>query len=151
MESLRANTVFLSLFRLVCIVITASIIAYNISLYSQDEDLTEVSYQMYNQDEEGIYPGITICVATPFRSKELELYGAGINKTTYENFLRGRLWDDRMLRVNFHSVTIDIRDYLIEACIKQKFNGDCLNFDPKIETKFTREHLLQYIKDHKHI
>lgn len=136
MKSLRSNTVFLSLFRLVCIVITASIIAYNISLYSQDEDLTEVSYQMYNQDEEGIYPGITICVATPFRNKELEMYGARINKTTYGNFLRGRLWDDRMLRVNFDSVTMDIKDYLIEACIKQKFNGDCLNFDPEIETFF---------------
>ena len=136
MDPPRFNTLVLSLFQLVCIILTVSIITYNIILYSQDEDLTEVSYKMYNQDEESIYPGITICVDAPFRGKELEAYGTGINKTTYEHFLRGRLWDDRMLSIEFNSITIDIKDYLIEACIKRKFNGDCLKFIPGIETFF---------------
>ena len=136
MESPRLNTLILSLFQLVCIVLTVSIITYNIILYSEDEDLTEVSYKMYNQDEESIYPGITICVDKPFQSDKLLAHGDGINKTTYEKFLRGRLWDDRMLKINFDSITIDIKEYLIEACIKRKFNGECTQFNPKIDTFF---------------
>ena len=136
MEPPRFDKLVLSLFQLVCVIITVSIITYNVILYSEDEDLTEVSFKMYNQDEESIYPGITICIDKPFKTIKLEEFGEGINKTTYENFLRGRLWDDRMLNIDFDSVTIDIKDYLIEACIKRKFNGNCLKFDPDIDTFF---------------
>ena len=136
MEHPRFNTLVLSLFQFVCVITTASIITYNIILYSENEDLTEVSFKMYNQDEESIYPGITICIDKPFQANKLEKFGEGINKTTYENFLRGRLWDDRMQKINFDSVIIDIKDYLIEACIKRKFNGNCSKFDPKIDLFF---------------
>ena len=136
MESPRVNTVVSSLFQFVCVIITVSIITYNIILYSEDEDLTEVSFKMYNQDEESIYPGITICIDKPFQASKLDKFGEGINKTAYENFLRGRLWDDRMLQINFDSAIIDIKDYLIEACIKRKFNGNCLKFHPRIDLFF---------------
>ena len=85
MESPRVNTVVVSLFQLVCVIITVSIITYNIILYSEDEDLTEVSFKMYNQDEESIYPGITICIDKPFQASRLDKFGERINKTTYEN------------------------------------------------------------------
>ena len=83
MESPRVNTVVSSLFQFVCVIITVSIITYNIILYSEDEDLTEVSFKMYNQDEESIYPGITICIDKPFQASELEDFGKGINTCSY--------------------------------------------------------------------
>ena len=79
------DTPFLNtLYQLVCITLAISIVTYNIILYSHDEDLTEVSYKFYNQEDESIYPSITICVDDPFKSKELGAYG--VNKTNYENF-----------------------------------------------------------------
>jgi len=136
MGHFRSNILVLSLFRFVCMILTVSFVTYNIILYSEDEDLTEVSFKMYNQDEESIYPGITICIDKPFEFNKLEKFGMGSNKTTYKHFLQGRLWDDRLLKINFDSVVMDIKDYLIEACIKTKFNGKCLNFDPQISTFF---------------
>ena len=77
---------------------------------------------MYNQDEESIYPGMTICIDKPFETYKLKSFGSGINKTTYKQFIQGRLRDERMLNINFDSVVIDMKDYLIQACIKPQFN-----------------------------
>ena len=86
-------------------------------MYSRDEDITEISYKFYNQEDESFYPTITICVDDPFKSKELGAYG--VNKTNYKNFLRGQLLENRMLQINFESVIIDqyflgedIKDYI---------------------------------------
>ena len=38
--------------------------------------------------------------------------------------------------INFNSVIIDIRDVLIEACVKKKFNSECLKFEPEIDEFF---------------
>ena len=116
--------------------LTVAFVSYNIHLYSEDEDLTEVAFKMYNQDEESIYPGITICIDKPFETYKLKKFGKGINKTAYKQFIQGRLWDERMLKINLDSVVIDIKDYLIEACIKSHFNGKCVRFDPEISSFF---------------
>ena len=136
MGHFRSNILVLSLFRFVCMMLTISFVTYNIILYSEDEDLTEVSFKMYNQDEESIYPGITLCVDKPFETYKLKKFGKGINKTAYKQFIQGRLWDERMLKINLDSVVIDIKDYLIEACIKSHFNGKCVKFDPEISSFF---------------
>ena len=136
MGNFRSDKLVLSLFRFVCKMLTLSLVTFNIILYFEDEDLTEISFKMYNQDEESIYPGITICIDKPFDNNKLEKFGEGSNKTMYTQFLQGRMWDDRMLKINFDSVVIDIKDYLIEACIKTEFNGKCLEFDPQITSFF---------------
>ena len=122
----------ISTYQLFCVLIALLLVMYNIFVYFKDEDVTEVTYKVYNEDEESIHPEITICVDSPWRHKQLNAYGKGINKTTYEGFLRGRLWDDRMLDVDFDKVTIDIKDYLLDTCIKQNFQGDCLTINPTI-------------------
>ena len=113
MDSSRVKNIVLSSFHGVCIVLTVLIVSYNILLYLEDEDLTEVSYKMYNQDDESIYPGITICLRSPFQNKKLEAYGSGINRTTYEEFLRGHLWDERMLAIDYDNVTVSFANNLL--------------------------------------
>ena len=136
MDHRECNNMVFIVFHVLCIILTVLMVTYNVILYSADEDLSEVSYKMYNEDEESAFPGITICIASPFESKKLEAYGMGIDKSTYQKFLRGQLWEEQMLKINFQNVTLNINDYLIEACIKQTFNGHCLNFDPYIDTFF---------------
>ena len=62
MKRFQKSKLLLSLFKIVCMLLTVSFVSYNIHLYSEDDDLTEVSFKMYNQDEESIYPGMTICI-----------------------------------------------------------------------------------------
>ena len=84
----RFITVVFSLFQILCITITLSFIIYNVIVYSKNDDVTEVSYKMYTQDTESIYPAITICTSDAFSSEKLKEYGEGINETTYGNFLK---------------------------------------------------------------
>jgi hypothetical protein len=60
--------------------------------------------------------------------------GEGINASTYEKFLKGNLWDERMSGIDYNHVTKKIQDYLIGACIKKEFNGECKPFNASITT-----------------
>ena len=41
-----------------------------------------------------------------------------------------------MLNIDYGSVTMDIKDYVVETCIKHKFHGECLKFNPEIGVFF---------------
>ena len=53
-----------------------------------------------------------------------------------------------MITTDFHKVFIDVKDYLLDSCIKQKFTGDCLPFDPKIGLFFEPGFLLKCFSIH---
>ena len=73
-----------------------------------------VGFVTFNQDENNIYPALTICFWNPFLNEKLKSYGSGINVTTYSRFLQGKHWDDRMMDIDYDDVTVSVEDYLTE-------------------------------------
>ena len=68
--------------------------------YNANEDVSQNNFQNFHQDgEDNVYPSVTLCLANPFLDDKLKAYGDGINISSYSDFLRGDIWDERMLKV----------------------------------------------------
>ena len=80
--------------------------------YVKDDDVSLVNYKRYHDDKDSIYPSLTLCFNNPFLNDKLESVGEGINTTTYSKFLEGLHWDNRLVRINYDDVTIDIDKYI---------------------------------------
>ena len=117
-----------------CILATAALVIVCLVQFHYDEDLTEVSFKRFLEDKESIYPEISICIGDAYLGENFRSFGDGINETTYEQFLIGKLWDIRMLDIDYNNVTINIEDFIRETCIKQEFFGDCKPFNATINT-----------------
>ena len=100
-------------FHMVCSLATICFISYCLYKYGQNEDLSQVTFQEFHKTKDNIYPSLTICVSTQFSEENLELYGEGINISTYTDFLNGELWDDRMVEIDYDNVTFNFEDYLL--------------------------------------
>ena len=82
--------------------------------YLADEDVSKSSHKKFHSSNpDTIYPSITLCVLNPFLEHQLEQYGKGINITSYSYFLRGIHWDERMLKIDYDSVTTSLINNLI--------------------------------------
>ena len=122
-------------FQIICVIATICLGAYVIRQYVMDEDLTEVSFKKFHEDKDSIYPEISICLTDAYLGDQLKEIGEEINGKTYKKFLNGELWDDRMAQIDYDNVTLDIRDYILETCIRQKFKGGhCEPFEAKTTT-----------------
>ena len=122
-------------FQILCVMTTIGLGSYVIYQYILDEDLTEVSFKKYHEDDESIYPEISICLTDAYLDDQLKKNGKEINSNSYRKFLNGELWDDRMAKIDYYNVTLDIKDYILETCIRQKFkDGHCEPFKAKVTT-----------------
>ena len=129
-----SDQVVTSLFQFLCTCAAIFLVVVCIFEFRKDEDLTEVSFKRFHEDEESIYPEISICLSDAYLEDRLKSMGEGINATTYEKFLKGELWDERMSVIDYSDVTKNIKNYLLGTCIKQEFNGDCKPFNASITT-----------------
>ena len=104
-------------FHLICSTAAFTLTCWCIYKYMKDDDVSLVNYKQYHTTTDSIYPSLTLCFNNPFLNEKLEQYGTGINTTTYSNFLKGLHWDNRMSRIDYDEVTLDISQYLEEAKI----------------------------------
>ena len=107
------------LFNVVCILTTMSLVFWCIYEYSKNEDICEILFKRFHQDEESLYPDLTFCVVDQFNETKLKEYNENFTTLDYRNFLaKGEPWDERYLDVDFFDVTMKLDDYLIETCIR---------------------------------
>ena len=99
-----------------CLIATIGLSIYSIYRYALNEDNTVVKVTKYLSSKDAIYPSISFCILPPFLRDRFEVYGdSGVNMTSYINFLEGKLWDERMLMVDYDNVTVSLSDNLISA------------------------------------
>ena len=96
----------------VCIACTTAAIVRCIYEYWQNHDISRIKFHQFNQNKEGVAPSISLCFRNMFIEKELENFGDGINAVSYRSFLQGKTMDDRMTKIDYDNVTLDINDYL---------------------------------------
>ena len=97
-----------------CTIITLVLVFQSLRKYMLDENSTRVNHIKFNYGDPGnIYPSITLCVFNPFLEKELKRYREDINITTYFDFLKGKLWDEQMMSIDYDRVTVSLMNNFI--------------------------------------
>ena len=121
------------LFHVLCILTTMSLVLWCIYEFSKNEDICEILFKRFHQDDESMYPDLTFCVADQLDQKKLKKYNENFTTKGYRNFLKngGDPWDARYLNVDFFDVTMQLEDHLIDTCIR---GADPTSVCEKIET-----------------
>ena len=106
-----------NLFTLLCILTTLALIIWCCYEYSKDEDVCEVLFKEFYQDDDSVYPELTFGLSNIFNESALRKYDQTFNTKSYKNFLvGGTYWDEKMIDVDYKDVSMQIKDYQIEAC-----------------------------------
>ena len=98
-----------------------------------NEDVCCVEYKRYYKTKNGKYPMLSFCLGDPFLEEKLKVYGNDIDSATYVEFLKGNIFDKKMLKIPYQTVIIDITEYVVEYYVVYRnstevnFQNDLLN------------------------
>ena len=116
-----------NLFRLVCLLTTISLCIYWFYTFSLNEGKSEVQYIRFSPESSVTnVPTMSLCFGNPFLKDQLSRYGT--NEDSYLSFLEGKSFDEKMMNINYHLVTMNITDYIKEYQIFFK-NGSNVKID----------------------
>ena len=99
-------------FQILCLVATGWLIYIDSLKFFKNEDRSLVEYRTFHDTKKDIYPSISICFYGPgiYDCKKLnETYGVE-HAEEYMKFLKGDVWEDRMVGVKYDEVTLDVED-----------------------------------------
>ena len=118
-----------NVYTLFCILTTLALIIWCCYEYGKDEDVCEVLFKEFYEDEDSVYPEITFGFPNIFNETVLRKYDQTFNIPDYKNFLmNGIYWDEKMMDVDYKKVRMQLKDYQIEAC----FYGTMISFRANI-------------------
>ena len=124
-----------NLFHSLCVMASVSLTTYCIRNYLRNEDVSVVNFTTFYHSKEDIYPSFSFCIGPPFLEKKFDAYGNDVNMTTYTKFLEGKLWDERMLDVEYDKVTMSLKDNVLEAFVTLQ-NATKYAWKPKYYVSF---------------
>ena len=109
--------VFSHSFTVLCTLVACILVIWCLWEYSKDEDVVEIIFRSYGEDEECIYPDITLCYESPYETYRLQRFDKNISKYRYTAHLLGQdfvgNWDKNILKIDYHNVSLQLDDYLI--------------------------------------
>ena len=111
-----------ALFQIPCLIAATSTVIWCCYEFSKNEDVCDFSFKKYNEDEESIYPHISLCFERPFSENKLKEYGDGINGEKYYQFLLGYNWAEARLKVDYERVTLQLENHLLDAFVAPAFS-----------------------------
>ena len=118
-----------NVYTLFCILTTLVLIIWCCYEYGKDEDVSEVLFKEFYEDEDSVYPEITFGFPNIFNETVLRKYDQTFNIPDYKNFLMNAIyWDAKMMDVDYKDVGMQLKDYQIEAC----FYESIYTLDPTV-------------------
>ena len=102
-----------SVFELVCILATVTLVFWCCHEFSKDEDVCEVLFKKFHEDEDSIYPDLTFALPNRLNETALKEYDKSFNEMNYFNFLQDGYWNEKMFEIDFEKVSMRLKDYLI--------------------------------------
>ena len=117
MDSIKWET-FMSLFRILCIIITSGIIVFVVHDYSLNDDLCLVDYSQFRATKEDKYPTLSTCFKNIFYSPYL--LANGVNESSYLAYLKGEYFDSNMLNIDFERATLNFTEYISDDFVYWK-------------------------------
>ena len=101
---------------LFCVFATFGLSFYSFSRYLENGDLTVTKVSRFHNNRDAIYPSFSFCLIPPFQEEKFEIYSHhDLNVSSYQKFLQGELWDERMLDISYDNVTVSLSDNLLVA------------------------------------
>ena len=94
---------FNSAFCLFCVIITVSLSSWRIYEYSLDRDLTRINFKRFHQNEDDLYPSISLCFFDPYLPEKLKKYDTNLTQLQYTKFLQGHSWDEKVVGVDYEN------------------------------------------------
>ena len=109
---------------------SVGLVLWCISMYMQNNSISKVEYSKFQTLDKDIYPSFSLCFGDILRQDKLDQYG--VHKGRYLDFLKGRIWDEHFIDIDYHEVSINLSDYLVAIeMYKENYNGevDDQNYD----------------------
>ena len=118
-------------FFVICLLTTIGLSSYSMYRYLKNEDVTVVKVLAFLSSPDAIYPSFSFCILQPFLKDRFNDYNDDdINMTSYIRFLKGDMWDDRFLKIEYDNVTVDLSDNLMKAEYNTHSNWEYSNWEP---------------------
>ena len=96
-----------------CFSATIFLSFYSLHRYIKNEDITLTKITTFLSTKDAIYPSLSFCILDPFLKKNFEVYGDHeINATSYDDFLLGNTWNERLAKVDYDHATISLSESL---------------------------------------
>ena len=104
---------FTLIFQLLCILLALLLAYLCYCEFLRNEDFCVVSFKkMYNEDE-NVYPSLTICFTSPFDEIKMQQYHQNLNYTMYEEHIFGHSKSNNSLHnISYDYVSIDFKKYI---------------------------------------
>ena len=119
---------FQIIFHILCTIAALSLSIFWIYNYCLNEDLCKVDYKTFYDDIEDEYPVLSLCFNNFVSDKKLEQQPHKTNKSEYISFLRGKIYDDNLLHINYRDVITNISDFVVLEAMTYR-NGSYLKKD----------------------
>ena len=114
-------------FCLIGAIITASWCCFE---YSKNEDICDVYFKRFLEDEESVYPEMTIVVPQQFNETKLQtLFGKNMTSPRLRQILIGEDWDDRVLDTNMEDIRLNLNEYMLSHGICFSMYEPCYELD----------------------
>lgn len=103
-------------FHVVCLLMSIGFIVFFASDYCKETSTALVDFKAFHETENDIFPSLTLCFgltkSSAWNTKKLNATFDIQNYEDYRRYLRGKLWDERMTKVDYDNVTLKLRDHL---------------------------------------
>ena len=100
-----------------CIATAMGMFVYCVYQYEQNRDVSMVDFREMNDEDDNIYPAVSICISTRLLEKTMENGSTKTDLTNYWSFLSGDYWDDEYLDVSYDNVTKSIEKFFLGASV----------------------------------
>ena len=97
---------FARTFRISCFICAFSMVMFWCFKYSKDEDLCLVSYKTFQKNDDSAFPVLSMCFQNPIIESKLREIGGNINTSAYIKFLKGEIYDEQMVNIDYSNVSM---------------------------------------------
>ena len=107
-------------FKFSCVVATFVMIGFWFYEFSIDDDLCLVDYESFGKSKDVSHPLVSMCFVDPIDSKKLVQIDTSLNTSTYIAFLRGDVFDEKWIHIDYDNVTMALSEYVLGYAMKSK-------------------------------
>ena len=105
-----------------CIMATIGFTSYCLQQFFLNEDTSLVHFRKYHNRLVDIYPAISLCFSNYLKTSVFH-HNQG-KMMDYKRFLVGMKFDKEFAKLNYENVTMNIKEYIIDAILIKQFDGD---------------------------
>ena len=81
--------------------------------YGKGQDVTQMEYKSFNENELDVYPSIGLCFTMAIKEEDLNIYRYNVTPLQYAEFLLGYHWDRNMMNIDYENVIQHLNEYIL--------------------------------------